>query len=204
MQSKFVFFDLGNVLVTLHPHNAAEQLAEMAGCNVQKVLGTVFTSDLQKRYETGLINEDQYTLEVNRLLESDLTTQSVMEAICSIFQPNWPILSVLEKLRAAQQPIGILSNTCDAHWQWLMRQDWPMLHGWFQHHVLSYEVRSMKPDGGIYAFSEQICGLKGGQIFFTDDRPENIQAAADRGWVTYQFGKASQLAESLESWLRQP
>ncbi|HAC90390.1 MAG TPA: hypothetical protein DCF63_07105, partial [Planctomycetaceae bacterium] len=78
MQSKFVFFDLGNVLVTLHPHNAAEQLAEMAGCNVQKVLGTVFTSDLQKRYETGLINEDQYTLEVNRLLESDLTTQSVM------------------------------------------------------------------------------------------------------------------------------
>jgi FMN phosphatase YigB (HAD superfamily) len=202
MPSKFVFFDLGNVLVTLHPHNAAKHLAESAGCDVQKVLNTVFTSDLQKRYETGLIHEDQYAQEVSQLLGQELTTQSVMEAICSIFQPNWPILSVLERVRAAQLPIGILSNTCDAHWQWLMRQDWPMLHGWFEHRVLSYEVRSMKPDGGIYAFSEEICGLKGQQIFFTDDRPENIKAAADRGWATYQFGQADELAESLERWLR--
>jgi len=204
MDSRFIFFDLGNVLVTFDHRTAAQQLAQAADRPMERVWGTVFASDLQTRYETGWVTDEEYAQEVNRMLGSNLPTTSVLAAISTIFQPNWPILPVLERVRAAGIPMGILSNTCDAHWQWLMRRDWPMLHGWFEHCVLSYEVGCMKPAGGIYEACERACGRLGAQIFFTDDRQENVAAAAERGWQTHLFRQASLLQESVDDWFRSP
>ena len=201
MASKFVYFDLGNVLVTFDPRIVAARLAEEAACGLDQVLNTVFVSDLQRRYETGLVNDDQYASEINQMLGSQLPTAQVMTAISEMFQPNWPMIEILEEVRSAGVPMGILSNTCDAHWQWLMQQDWPMLHGWYEHQILSYRVGSMKPSRGIYEASEQACGLAGARIFFTDDRPENIAAAAHRGWATHRFEAPAALLQSLKQWL---
>jgi HAD superfamily hydrolase (TIGR01509 family) len=201
MTRRFVYFDLGNVLVTFDHRIAAAQLASAANCTLDQVLSTVFESDLQTRYETGLVTDAQYAQEVNQMLGSQLSTADVLEAISRIFQPNWPILAALERLRAADIPMGILSNTCDAHWRWLMQKDWPMLHGWFEHIVLSFRVGYMKPAKGIYEACENSCGLDGDQIFFTDDRPENIAAAAQRGWWTHLFQEIGGLERSLNQWL---
>ena len=204
MGDRFVYFDLGNVLVTFDHRMAARQLAEAAECPIEQVLSTVFVSDLQLRYETGLISDDQYAAEVNHMIGSQLSTERILDAISNIFEPNWPILDVLDRLHRLQIPMGILSNTCDAHWRWLTRKDWPMLHGWFQNQVLSYEVGCMKPRSAIYETCEKRCGMDGGQIFFTDDRSENIAAAALRGWKTCLFREASELQESIDLWLQQP
>ncbi|MBX3423260.1 MAG: HAD family phosphatase [Pirellulaceae bacterium] len=199
--NKFLYFDLGNVLVTFDPHIAARRLAEAADCSLQHVLQTVFSCDLQQRYETGLVSDEQYAEEISSMLGTQLSTQSVMHAICAIFQPNQPILQVLQQVQRMGIPMGILSNTCDAHWQWLMQQDWPMLHGWFEHRVLSYQVGSMKPNRRIYEVCEEVCGLQGSQIFFTDDLEKNIAAAAQRGWTTCQFRSTDELTRSLQAWL---
>ncbi len=201
MNSRFIYFDLGNVLVTFDHRIAAHHLAESANCSQERVFGTVFASDLQQRYETGLVSDEEYANEINQILDSQLSTEQVLEAISDIFQPNWPILNILERLQSSGVPMGILSNTCDAHWQWLMRQEWPMLQDWFQHRILSYQVGCMKPDSGIYEACERSCGLSGTQIFFTDDRSENVAAAADRGWATHHFRDAAQLWQSIDQWL---
>lgn len=203
MTSRFIYFDLGNVLVTFDHRIAAKQLAEAAGCTLEHALSTVFVSDLQHRYESGLVNDDEYAREINQLLGSQLATETVLEAVSDIFQPNWPILDVLQELQQARIPMGILSNTCDAHWQWLMKRDWPMLHGWFEHRVLSYQVGCMKPNSGIYEHSERRCGVEGPQIFFTDDRLENVAAAALRGWKTCLFRQADELQAAIDRWLQE-
>ncbi|MEZ6133280.1 MAG: hypothetical protein R3C53_00075 [Pirellulaceae bacterium] len=160
---------------------------------------------MQTRFETGLITAGDFTAEVNRVLATDLSEADVMLAISAIFQPNHPILAVLERLKRASVSSGVLSNTCDAHWMWLMSQQWPMLdRSWFREVILSYEVQSMKPDAGIYEASELRAGCAGNQIFFTDDRADNIAAAAARGWVTYQFGSVDELLSRLEHWLIDP
>lgn len=197
----FLFFDLGNVLVTFDHKIAAHNLAEVARCNLDRVLQTVFKSDLQLRYETGLVTDDQYAQEINAALGSRAPTAQVLEAVSDIFQPNWPILEVLEQVRSAGIPMGILSNTCEAHWQWLVRRNWPMLDGWFQHHVLSYRIGSMKPHRAIYEECEKLSNRSGEQIFFTDDRPENIAAASQRGWATHQFRDAHELSKAIERWM---
>jgi len=45
----------------------------------------------------------------------------------------------------------------------------------------------MKPDPAIYAALEAESGIAPGRLIFTDDRAENIAAAAARGWQTHLF-----------------
>ncbi|MDB6131485.1 MAG: hypothetical protein JWM04_2592, partial [Verrucomicrobiales bacterium] len=56
--------------------------------------------------------------------------------------------------------------------------------GNFDGYVLSYEHGTMKPEEGIYHVVEQMTGLKGGDILYIDDRPDNIGTGISRGWTT--------------------
>jgi glucose-1-phosphatase len=201
---RFVYFDLGNVLVTFDHQLGVKRLAQLAGRSEHRVRSAIFDTDLQTRFETGLISGGQFTQAVNAALETELGREQVLEAISDIFQPNAPILQALELVQAAGLPMGILSNTCDAHWLWIQARKWPMLVDWFEHSVLSYEVRGMKPDARIYQESERLAGCSGPNLFFTDDRADNIAAAAARGWVTHQFIDVSRLLASLDAWIASP
>ena len=44
---------------------------------------------------------------------------------------------------------------------------------------------------------EADCGLSGNQLFFTDDRADNIEAAASRGWQTHLFTDPTSLRAAL-------
>ncbi|MEO8242521.1 MAG: HAD family phosphatase [bacterium] len=59
--------------------------------------------------------------------------------------------------------------------------------GDFDRLYVSGRMGVIKPDPRIYAMVEADCGLAGDRLLFADDKPENIKAAADRGWRTHQF-----------------
>lgn len=63
----------------------------------------------------------------------------------------------------------------------------------FDRRYVSGEMGVIKPDPRIYEMVEQDCGIAGDRLLFTDDRADNITAAADRGWRTHQF-------ETWEGW----
>jgi HAD superfamily hydrolase (TIGR01509 family) len=52
----------------------------------------------------------------------------------------------------------------------------------FEAQVLSYEVRAMKPAARIYEVLEQLSRCRAADILYLDDRPENVEAGAARGW----------------------
>ena len=52
-----------------------------------------------------------------------------------------------------------------------------------------------KPDADIFAAMEADCGVAPGAMLFTDDRADNIAAAAARGWQTHHF-------DGPEGWAR--
>ena len=45
----------------------------------------------------------------------------------------------------------------------------------------------IKPDAEIYALLESDCGHAPQGLLFADDRIDNINAAAKRGWQTHHF-----------------
>jgi FMN phosphatase YigB (HAD superfamily) len=201
MSQRFVYFDLGKVLVHFDHQTAVEQLAQLSGKPEGLVRQVVFDSELQTRYETGLVTGEQFAVEVNRALASALPTAGILEAISDIFAPNYPILDAIDLVRASGVPLGILSNTCEAHWRWIMDRQWPMFGPWWSQIVLSYEVGGMKPASKIYEVCELRAGCGGENLFFTDDRAENIATAQQRGWSTYHFTSAEILVERLHAWL---
>ena len=200
MSQRFVYFDLGNVLVNFDHQIAVDQLAQLAGRPAELVRQVVFDSELQNRYETGLVSGCEFAAEVNVEFESAIPAVDILKAISDIFHPNLPILAAIDWVKRAGIPMGILSNTCEAHWRWIEYQRWPVMGPWWSQIVLSYEEQSMKPDSKIYEVCEQRAGSRGRDIFFTDDRADNIAAAQQRGWCTYQFESAETLIERLQDW----
>lgn len=63
----------------------------------------------------------------------------------------------------------------------------------FDRLYVSGRMGVIKPDPRIYQMVEEDCGLPPQSLLFTDDRAENITAAARRGWRTHQF-------ESWQGW----
>jgi len=63
----------------------------------------------------------------------------------------------------------------------------------FDRLYVSGRMGVIKPDPVIYRMVEEDCGLPPESLLFTDDRADNITAAARRGWRTHQF-------ESWQGW----
>ena len=201
MDDKFVFFDLGNVLVHFDHDIAVRNVARLVDRQPAQVKQAIFTCGLQDRLETGLISSQEFAENLKQSLDTQVEVQPLLEAISAIFHPNDAIVHILQQLKTAGIPMAVLSNSCEPHWLWLMRQNWAVVEGWFDFHVLSYEARSMKPDHGIYETSERMSNRRPAQLFFTDDRADNVATAQARGWTAHQFTDVGHLARNLGDWL---
>ena len=195
----FLYFDLGNVLVHFDPNLAGRNVGQLLGCDAAKVFAEMYGSGLEVRYERGEIDDQQFAEELCRALGAACDTESVLEAMAAMFLPHTAMEPIIQQLSRLNVPLGILSNTCRAHWQWVQKQNWAVSSGWFQQAVLSYEVGQMKPEAEIYEIAGRIAGVPAADIFFTDDRLENVQAAKAAGWHAVLFVDPPRLVADLVS-----
>lgn len=57
----------------------------------------------------------------------------------------------------------------------------------FDREYVSGRMGVTKPDPAIYAMVEADCGIPPEALLFTDDKLENVEAAAARGWQVHHF-----------------
>ncbi|MEM9852472.1 MAG: HAD family phosphatase [Pseudomonadota bacterium] len=67
----------------------------------------------------------------------------------------------------------------------------------FDRRYISGHMGVIKPEPKIYQMLEEDCGLAGSDLFFTDDRADNIAAASARGWRAHLFDGPAGWAECL-------
>jgi HAD superfamily hydrolase (TIGR01509 family) len=72
----------------------------------------------------------------------------------------------------------------------------------FDDYILSYEVGAMKPQPKIYEAMEAMTGKRGADLIYIDDRPENIEAGAARGWRAILHEHPEQTQRLLEEHLK--
>lgn len=66
------------------------------------------------------------------------------------------------------------------------------------HPVLnSYRVRMAKPNPLVFRYASEVLDLAPGQILFVDDKPVNINAAAQLGFHTHLFVSTEEFAASV-------
>ncbi len=195
-QTKFIYFDLGNVICPFSNELACQKMADLAGVEKKHVANTVFDSDLQIQYETGLISSEGFYDAFCAATGSAPDMEQFLYASSDMFELNYRIIPLIAQLRSANFPIGILSSTCEAHWSFICRR-YPVIDSYFGHRVLSYEAKSMKPDPAIYHQAIELADVEPAAIFFVDDRSENVQGAIDCGIDAVLFEGTPQLMVQL-------
>jgi len=96
------------------------------------------------------------------------------------FVPIAPMVELQATLQRNGLPTFIFSNTNELAVNHI-RRVFPFFAG-FDGYILSYEHGAMKPEAKLYEVVEERSGCRGGEILYLDDRPENIEAGAARGW----------------------
>jgi len=102
-------------------------------------------------------------------------------------------------LRNVGYRLGILSNTHESHWEFVHDGRFGLIRHAFETVVLSYQVGAMKPDPRIYEVAAEQAGFACNEIFFTDDRSENVAGAQAAGMDAVQFTSARTLAADLRN-----
>ncbi|RAP40780.1 haloacid dehalogenase [Rhodovulum viride] len=110
--------------------------------------------------------------------------------------PAFPdTVAVLKAVKATGIPVFALTNFGDATYD-IARAAYPFFD-LFDRAYVSARLRAMKPGPRIYEILETDSGIAPERLIFTDDKPENIAAAAARGWQTHLFEGAGGWAARL-------
>lgn len=192
----FLYFDLGNVLVHFSYDLGCQRLAEWSPHSAEAIRQLTFGGSLQLDFESGRIDAAGYAQGIREQISIKLPDSVILEMTSAIFWPNWEMLPLLAALQRSGQKLGILSNTCSAHWNFVTHR-YRFLNDLFLWPILSYEVGAMKPDAEIYRVARQRADCPPERIFFVDDRPENVAAAREMGWQAVLFHSARSTAQSL-------
>lgn len=194
----FFFFDLGKVLVAFDHQVMVENLGRLLGVPGESVRALLFDQGLEDAYERGDITSETFAARLQAIGRHPVDHDELLDAAGAMFTVQRDMVPVLQRCRQAGVGMGLLSNTCEAHWEWLQRHPMETVVGWFDPIVLSYRVHAMKPDLSIYRSAERMAGVGPESIFFIDDRPENVEGARAAGWRATLFVDASTLHQQLD------
>ncbi len=193
---QFLYFDLGNVLANFTVERMLRQVSEAAGVEVEQVREVVFHRGLQAEVETGRITPREFYERFRRETGTRADYEALEFAASDIFHLNVPILPVLTALAQAGWPMGVLSNTSQAHWEHCHRR-FSILPGLFGTYALSYRLGVMKPDAEIFVAAAELAGCRPAEIFYLDDLPQHVEGAKAVGFDAVQYTGAPQLRAEL-------
>ncbi|MFO0819114.1 MAG: HAD family phosphatase [Pirellulales bacterium] len=193
----FFYFDMGKVLLDFDHDIACRRVASMTGLPASTVRRVIFESGLEARYERGELTTEEFHAEFTLRTGARISVEQLTDACSDIFtlKPEMPPL--LAALRAAGRRIGLLSNTCDAHWRFVYPHRYSDMWQVFEVFALSFELKSLKPEPDIYERAAQMAGVPLPQLFFVDDRPENVAQARQLGIDALLFESPAQVHREL-------
>jgi len=177
---KSVIFDLGKVLVDFDYTIATRRIATRAKMTADALSRFLMQGPLLFRYELGLLSTAQFHQSICDATGFCGGLEEFGEMFSDIFTPIEPMVRLHALLRQQGFPTYIFSNTNELAIRHI-RHHFPFFT-LFTGHILSFEHGAMKPDSKLYEVVEAQSGCQGAELLYLDDRPENIEAAAARGW----------------------
>ncbi|NOS70361.1 MAG: HAD family phosphatase [Verrucomicrobia bacterium] len=182
MKPTIVVFDLGKVLLDFDYSIAGRRIAaqsKMPAAAVQKFLDQ---TPLLHRYETGLLTRQEFFEMVCAQTGFRGDINEFSGHFADIFTEMPEMTALHAAIRRKGIPTYIFSNTNDLAVEHV-RRAFPFFAN-FDGYILSHEVGAMKPAAKIYDALENMSSRRGAEILYIDDRRENIDAGAARGWRT--------------------
>lgn len=192
-----IVFDLGMVLIPFDYSIAVNRLNK-----IEQNLGNRFIEfynsnyHLHREFEKGMMTEPEFINKMLTIVDHKLDQETFCKIYSEIFSVNEDVASLLPALQKNYK-LFLLSNTNSIHrkYGW---QDCEFLK-YFNELILSYKVKSLKPEEGIYRAVEAASGFSSAEHFFIDDVQEYVDAAKKLGWDAVQFVDYNQLIIDLKN-----
>jgi 2-haloacid dehalogenase len=184
MTVRAVLFDIGNVLVEWQPERFFDRVIGVD--RRAAFFAAVPILEMNDRVDAG----ENFQNAVSGMIVAHPTWADEL----ALWRDRWiemaaPTIDhsvrLLRALRRAGHPVFALSNFGNETFQ-IARRTYPFLDE-FEQRFISAELGMSKPNTAIYQRVEAECGMAQDVLLFTDDRPENIAAARERGWQTHLF-----------------
>jgi putative hydrolase of the HAD superfamily len=190
-----IIFDLGNVILPFDPLVPCEALSDRCGFAPEDVLHLIYSHNLEREFEEGKLDGDQFTRGVARVLGIELDIDWFRRLWADMFTENQETSALIRRLRP-HQPLILLSNTNAWHFEHA-RSRYPIVRE-FEKYVVSYEVGALKPRPEIYYAVLRLVDTPG-PVVFIDDISANVEGARACGLVGIQFQSAQQVERELRA-----
>lgn len=203
MPKPFLFFDMGNVLLNFSHRKAAQQMAAALGADAEAIWDFVFAgeNDLNRGCDSGELNQQQfYEIICERFSPKGAerpTPEALWFAASDIFEVNVPMKAILCRLKGAGHRVGLLSNTCDLHWEYIVRQGYGLFPNAFDAVALSYALKLQKPERKIYEAAAKLANVSPQDIIYTDDIQKHVDGARAAGWDAILYTTPAAYAAEL-------
>ncbi len=175
-----VVFDLGKVLLDFDYSIVARRLATHSGRDAEQIRSLLDQSPLLFRFESGKMTNEEFFREVSSLTGYTGAFDEFGEIFGDIFSAIDPMIELHAQLRTRGVATFIFSNTNDLAVRHI-RANYPFF-AHFTDYIYSHEAGAMKPDYRIYEVVERRTQRRGAELLYLDDRKENVDAGAARGW----------------------
>lgn len=195
---KTIVFDLGQVVIKY-------DIKKFINSFVSKMplkLENISVEDVKKEYgdvihnfEKGLISSKDFYTQLSLRTHYKGTYNEFSLIWNGIFEkPTYDVINLIEKLKNKYK-VFALSNTNELHIDYL-RKNYPIVLNVFDKCFLSHEMHQRKPDNNIY---QTVKSFSDDEIFFVDDKKENISGAVKNGFKAKQFTTFENLVNDLKS-----
>ena len=184
MTVQAVIFDIGNVLIEWQPERFYD--ASIGPDRRRAMFADVDLHAMNDRVDSGGGFADEIARTARDFPDHAEAILMWHSHWLDMARPEIPhSVRLLRALRARGMPVFALSNFGLEPFG-MARGVYPFLDE-FDRLFLSGAMGVTKPAPRIYQMLEEGCGLPPAALLFTDDRAENIEAAASRGWQTHLF-----------------
>lgn len=198
MPIETLFFDLGNVLIDFNVEKMCQDIGHFCRLDSSQVKRVLFEKDLILKYETGAITSLDFFRTFSQIALAPITLEGLMEASSLNLSIKPEMLELIRQIKArGQTKLFILSNTCEAHFTYILKNGFSLLN-LFDGYILSYEVRTRKPEREIFEIALKKAGAKKEHSFYVDDLIENVEAGREMGIDSHHFQKKQPLVHALQ------
>lgn len=196
MSIEAVVFDIGNVLLEWHPERHYD--AAIGVARRKAVFAAVDLHGMNERIDLGENIADVVTQAAQAHPDFHDEIMLWHSDWAKMAAPDIPRSAVLLRaLRAKGVAVFALSNFGVETFE-IAKAAYPVLDE-FDRAYISGRMQTIKPGAEIYARVEADCGIPPNRLLFTDDKAENVEAAAARDWQTHLFDGPERFAARLVS-----
>ncbi len=187
-------FDLGNVLVDIHPRNAMNRLAQECDKELSQI-EDLFLSSTHLEFMAGKLNSEQFFQKIKQMLHCQISYDQFVATWRTIIgNPKIGVADLIDRL-SPELTLSVCSNTDPLHWE-IAGRILPFVDR-FQYTFLSYEMGYTKPDPTVFQKMLSTLGSDAGSCILIDDTLENIKTARDFGLNVVHASTAGKISKSL-------